>query len=330
MNKICLFVLLLFLVSCDPDDPGYEFEYETIVTVVPVNLEGINSEYDDYNSALPFPAARFGIYFSSNRASLGDNFDIIHKNLDISYHGDDDILNIAYTNDNLSRYQSKLLPLITSSEDELGPYSHYGPDGIDYFFYSSDEGGDFDIKFVWNHRGSFGSYQASEVISGPYNVELINSDKDDLYPTINQGRTELYFCSNRHAEVFNIYKSTLADEGLLYDSLITSDASIISLDTILSSSSNDKCPSIHQDLLVFTSDREGGYGGYDLYFSKFVGGQWSLPINFGEQINSSYDEYRPITFANFVDTKFMIFSSNRPEGKGGFDLYAVKFKDISE
>ena len=35
-----------------PVDPDYEFEYTTIVTDSPVNLEGINSAYDDYNSDL--------------------------------------------------------------------------------------------------------------------------------------------------------------------------------------------------------------------------------------------------------------------------------------
>ena len=32
---------------------------------------------------------------------------------------------------------------------------------------------------------------------------------------------------------------------------------------------NDKCPSLYGDYLVFASDREGGYGGFDLYYSRY-------------------------------------------------------------
>ena len=71
--------------------------------------------------------------------------------------------------------------------------------------------------------------------------------------------------------------------------------------------------------MVFTSDRAGGYGGFDLWYSSWDGQQWSAPVNFGGKINTEYDEYRPIVVS--TDEKFflndlMIFSSDRPGGKG--------------
>jgi hypothetical protein len=76
--------------------------------------------------------------------------------------------------------------------------------------------------------------------------------------------------------------------------------------------------------IVFTSNRPGGYGGFDLYYSVYSNGQWGKPVNFGNKINTAYDEYRPIaTSIDGFDNNFMIFSSNRPGGKGGFDLYYV-------
>jgi hypothetical protein len=74
--------------------------------------------------------------------------------------------------------------------------------------------------------------------------------------------------------------------------------------------------------MVFASNRPGGYGGFDLYYSEFRNGQWSEAKNFGERINTEYDEFRPITlhYWDFENT-LMIFSSNRPGGKGGYDLY---------
>lgn len=83
------------------------------------------------------------------------------------------------------------------------------------------------------------------------------------------------------------------------------------------------------NMMVFTSDRSGGFGGFDLYYSIFSNGQWGMPINFGNKVNSPYDEYRPIITAVYgFDNNFMIFSSNRPGGKGSFDLYYVGTKKI--
>ena len=74
--------------------------------------------------------------------------------------------------------------------------------------------------------------------------------------------------------------------------------------------------------MVFTSNRPGGMGGFDLYYSIFRNGNWSSPVNFGPRINTSSDEYRPVLGSNPDFTnQFMMFSSNRTGGKGGFDLY---------
>ena len=102
------------------------------------------------------------------------------------------------------------------------------------------------------------------------------------------------------------------------------------MNTVLSGNFNDKCPYIYEVIMVFTSDREGGHGGFDLYYSLLEDGEWGTPVNFGPEINSEYDEYRPIYFS-FYDYDFqnlMIFSSDRPGGLGGFDLYMVKTADL--
>ena len=86
-----------------------------------------------------------------------------------------------------------------------------------------------------------------------------------------------------------------------------------------------KCPYIFENILVFASTRPGGFGGFDLYYSMLENDEWTQPVNFGSEINTEFDEYRPILFDEGVDYNkhMMVFSSNRPEGKGGFDLYFV-------
>jgi hypothetical protein len=99
----------------------------------------------------------------------------------------------------------------------------------------------------------------------------------------------------------------------------------------INSEQDDKCPFVNGKLLVFASNRTGGYGGYDLYYSEYKNGNWTEPKNFGDKINSEYDEYRPITLHyHDFDNNLMVFSSNRPGGKGGFDLYHVGIKQMIE
>jgi hypothetical protein len=227
------------------------------------------------------------------------------------------------TNNSYNSYQTKLIELINTRYDELGPFS-FDTNGWNYFFYANNESGDFDIKFVHTPSLDWGTYEGQQRLFGPSSVLIANSVFDDLYPTINQDKSKLFFCSNREDESFDIYSIDLNADALLHDYLTSTNTVQISKEVVLSGNSNDKCPSINGNLMVFASDREGGYGGYDLYYSQFVNNQWSTPVNFGEKINSSSDEYRPITFPFFNYSDLMIFSSNRPGGKGGFDLYSVK------
>ena len=50
--------------------------------------------------------------------------------------------------------------------------------------------------------------------------------------------------------------------------------------------------------------------------------KWSSPINMGPDINTEYNEYRPlIRFSSGYTNNFILFSSDRPGGRGGYDLY---------
>ncbi|RLD19152.1 MAG: hypothetical protein DRI71_12290, partial [Bacteroidetes bacterium] len=181
--------------------------------------------------------------------------------------------------------------------------------------YANDENGNLDIKYIQNYDDvSF---------SVPTEVKFLNSIYDDAYPTFNTDNSEIYFTSNREGS-FNIFYTAINSADELETVLSDTTVHNIIKDDQLSSEFDDKCPFISENLMVFTSNRAGGYGGYDLYFSKLVNGSWTKPINFGANINTEYDEFRPIVrpqeqFSN----DFMLFSSNRPGGKGGFDLYYV-------
>lgn len=82
--------------------------------------------------------------------------------------------------------------------------------------------------------------------------------------------------------------------------------------------------SIDGRTLYFVSNRKGGHGGMDIWMTTFDGGQWTAPKNLGPEINTEFDEMSP--FIHF-DDHTLYFSSNRPEGMGGMDLFVAKRDD---
>jgi len=236
------------------------------------------------------------------------------------------VLNVAYPVWwDERRYEDELQTLINTSSNQLGPLSYFGAGDYAYFFYADDAGGDFDITFTHYSKADFDTYRAEEFIRGPDGLHAVNSDKDDLYPSFHEDQSRLYFCSNRVDEHFNIYSMALPEVANMHAFFTGTEVEEPDLETVLSSDFDDKCPYISGDVMVFASDRQGGQGGFDLYYSIYQNGNWTDPVNFGPEINTEYDEYRPILFS-FLDiqTDLMIFSSDRPGGLGGFDLYMVK------
>ncbi|MFI5203271.1 MAG: OmpA family protein [Flavobacteriales bacterium] len=76
------------------------------------------------------------------------------------------------------------------------------------------------------------------------------------------------------------------------------------------------------ETMFFCSQGHSSIGGFDIFVCYKKNGQWGDPINLGYPINTPYDE----TFvANTVSGKHIYISSNRPGGKGGFDIYKVTY-----
>lgn len=77
--------------------------------------------------------------------------------------------------------------------------------------------------------------------------------------------------------------------------------------------------------MYFTAcDRPGGLGSCDIYFSAFNEGKWSEPSNLRSPVNTSYWESQPSISA---DGKTLFFSSGRPGGLGGKDLWFSRMND---
>ena len=84
------------------------------------------------------------------------------------------------------------------------------------------------------------------------------------------------------------------------------------------------CFSADGQTLWFASARPGGFGGSDIWSSRFIPGRgWTEPVNAGAGINTNQEEMAPFIHP---DGQTMYFSSKGHIGMGGFDLFVVRKK----
>jgi flagellar motor protein MotB len=97
----------------------------------------------------------------------------------------------------------------------------------------------------------------------------------------------------------------------------------------VNSTSWESTPSISADgnILYFSSNRPGGFGGKDIWYTKMkAGGTWANPVNMGKTINTEGNEMSP--FIHF-DGKTLYFASDGRPGMGGYDIYMSRMQDDS-
>ncbi|MCG8701813.1 MAG: OmpA family protein [Bacteroidales bacterium] len=77
-----------------------------------------------------------------------------------------------------------------------------------------------------------------------------------------------------------------------------------------------------KEILYFVSDRPGGRGGLDIWYSVWSDTRklWSRVKNCGGSINSRGDDITPFYFPQ---TRSLYFSSNGYAGMGGYDIYSA-------
>lgn len=76
------------------------------------------------------------------------------------------------------------------------------------------------------------------------------------------------------------------------------------------------CFANNGNTMIFSSNRPGGNGQFDLYISNKKNGNWSEPKNLGSTINTPGNEITP-----YISNNTLYFSSDYHFGIGGFDVF---------
>lgn len=144
------------------------------------------------------------------------------------------------------------------------------------------------------------------------NITLDFNSTNPLTPVyLTKDGNTLYLMRNDQ-DIFNLYVSRF--ENGVWGSLEKLGNNINS-----SAAETHACVSDDGLTIYFTSNREGGYGGFDIYKSERDSeGNWGPAVNLGPKINTSFDETTPFIT---VDGETLYFSSKGHFNIGGYDIF---------
>ena len=168
----------------------------------------------------------------------------------------------------------------------------------------------FSVQFLDGRWGE--GERMSALLNGPDNDEVLDFASDGQVLLYLKGPT--LFSGDIHVDTFR----AKAEERMLYSPVWT--------DHPMAPRRGDKDPIFYNDsILLFSSARQGGYGGMDLYVSIRRDAQWTTPMNLGPKVNTAYDERSPFLAG---DGRTLFFSSNRVDASvGGFDVFRSVYDD---
>lgn len=214
--------------------------------------------------------------------------------------------------------------------DDFAPM--LSPNFGDKIYFSSarpgNRGGLRDEKGLRDEQ--FGKYKAdmfsTQVVNGAWTAT------SPLNPVLNSARHEIILGFGDGGKLLHYFKGpTLFSGELLVDTFKVDAAGPNSgyLNSPMNGEAGDGTPFfVNDSTIIFSSFREGGFGGRDLYITKYsYTGQWSRPLNLGPVINSPYDETTPFLSQ---DGRTLYFSSNTTNSMGGLDVFKSTFDDFKE
>ncbi|MGI8952323.1 MAG: OmpA family protein [Chitinophagaceae bacterium] len=165
---------------------------------------------------------------------------------------------------------------------------------------------EFAIDYAKNHPDN-------NYVFAPVNMgDSINSPQSEYYPSFTINDSIFVFTKRGEGIREDFMQSTLLKNGYSKAKLIEGDINV---------EPSKGAINISQDgeWLIFAGNFSGqGFGNFDLYISYDTPQGWSEPTNLGSNINTEFWESSP---SLSPDKNALYFSSDRPGGFGGKDLY---------
>lgn len=165
-------------------------------------------------------------------------------------------------------------------------------------------------------RGLLNAIMFSKKIRGKWQSpieinEQLNAGDDCSSCSLNSDGTVLFLYKEDNFDG-NIYSAVYADGKWTPIKKLNNNINTKFYESHASVSANGK-------KLYFTSNRNGGQGGLDIYLSeKDASGDWGPAINLGIIVNTNFNEETPFITIN---DSLLYFSSEGHKGMGGYDIF---------
>lgn len=157
-----------------------------------------------------------------------------------------------------------------------------------------------------------GKYPADNYVFAPQNLgDSVNSTTSEYYPSITINDSIFVFTRRSGYREDFIECTILPDKKYSKARKIRGDINLEPKKGAINISQDG-------EWLIFAGYYEGGVGDFDLYISSYTPTGWSEPENLGLNINSEFWDSGP---SLSPDKRALYFSSTRPGGFGGSDLY---------
>jgi len=320
------------LLKVTPDD--YELNYKIGVCYLNTNIDKslaipflekvLKSENPNSNTLYLLGRSYHYAYRFNDAIKMFEQFKSIGKGEESNLENVDKQIEYCYNAIELMKF-----PLDISFENmgvkinsKYEDYFPFLPKDESFIIYSSKR----DDGSSQESNGSFNSeIYISKVKDGKYenatkldqNVNTLKGSEEIVGMSAN-GKHLLFYYDNDD-NYGDLFIADFGEEGV---------SNIKKLPKVINSKNHEIAASISKrgDAIYFASDREGGYGGVDLYVSrKLPNGQWSLAQNLGSTINTPYDE----DFPNISpDGKALYFSSKGHTSMGGYDIFKASWDII--
>lgn len=212
---------------------------------------------------------------------------------------------------------------------EIKPYVQVNTDFSEYDPFFSADGKKF--YFSSDRRGSTGgTYVPDYYKSDIYMMSFTNnkwskprklgykigsSSFEFMGAYSESGKVLVFSREDKREKDYNLYTCFVNERGR-FEFPVLMNPNIIT-------KNNETSPFISNNgkLLFFASDKPGGYGGKDIYYSEMMSnGEWGRPYNLGPAINTSSDEEYPFLLDDGVT---LYFSSKGHDSMGGYDIFVT-------
>lgn len=319
-------------------------------------LNGLNGPYDDFNAvAGPPPLAMDAfIAFASNDASRGGQFSIDAGRLAVVQNPFPDRRQSHPPTPTISAQRTGSFSLIPRFPGNMRGPTPLVSNRVEPRDYAADFNehptrsltlnreplprsgeGELAQGAVWmfdsDHEGRRNLYFTDG--SGRVRPFFGNAaGADDAYATYDFERHELLFCSNRSGS-FRLYRYKNLNQNMSFFQWLGNPDLAAGIEPVveLDAAGETMAPFVCEDALFFASNRPGGRGGFDLYLSRRTQSGWGPPRNLQDllpdsvPVNTAGNEFRPsvllLGFEERPELRLLLFSSDRPGGVGGYDLY---------